>query len=153
LTCAGLSPSRSRTPRVPTTTAVTTTAASKPDPHVVAHLGDRGHRHPARPVARRHRRPAGHHRREPAQPAPEAVRQRPAPGQQGAHDGWPAVIGQGELDVVDLAGQAPGAVDDLAVEQLEGQQELAPGLLAHDPALVTIMRGMVAAATTLSTTR
>ena len=60
-----------------------------------------------------------------------------------------------ELDVVDLAHESPVAIHQLAVEQLEHRPHLttrADGFGAHEPALVAIMRGMVASATTVSTT-
>ena len=60
-----------------------------------------------------------------------------------------------ELDVVDLAHEPTVAIHELAVEELEHGPHLAAGadgFGAHEPALVTIMRGMVASATMVSTT-
>ncbi len=61
----------------------------------------------------------------------------------------------GELHVVDLADETTVAVDELAVEQLECRPDLATYVRrsdGHEPALVAIMSGIVARATTVSTT-
>ncbi|MCU1393162.1 MAG: hypothetical protein JWM34_1590 [Ilumatobacteraceae bacterium] len=58
----------------------------------------------------------------------------------------------GDLDVVDVAAQNPVAIDQLAIEEIERRVQDA-GRLGHDPPLVMIISGMVATATTTSTTR
>jgi hypothetical protein len=66
--------------------------------------------------------------------------------EEGGDDRKAPVVGHVELDVVDVAAQQPGAVDELVVQQLAAGIELASG--GHAPALVAIMSGIAATATT-----
>src|SRR4029453_15289206 len=68
---------------------------------------------------------------DPLQPGPEAAPDPAAEGagagQDGGHQRRAAAVGDGELEVVDLAGQPPVAVDELAVEQVQPGFEDAAG--------------------------
>src|SRR5215212_11532357 len=91
------------------------------------------------------------------QPGPSAAAdpaaERSRAGQDGRDHRLAAALGHLQLEVVDLAGQAAVGVDQLAVQQVQpGFQDAA----AHGrqlPALVRIIRGMVATATTSRSSR
>ena len=65
----------------------------------------------------------------------------------------PVVRGALELEVVDLAAQRAVAVAQLAVEQVEGGVERRARSAVMRPALVMIISGIVATATTTRMTR
>ena len=71
----------------------------------------------------------------------------------GGHQRRAAAGGEGQLQVVDLAGQAAVGVDQLAVQQLQGGGQGASGHGGQLPALVRTISGMVATATTTSKRR
>jgi hypothetical protein len=91
------------------------------------------------------------------QPGPEAAAdpaaEGPGAGQDGRDQRRAAALGQLELEVVDLAGEPPVAVDQLAVEQVQPGFQDAAGHGGQLPALVRTIRGIVATATTRSRSR
>ncbi len=97
----------------------------------------------------------GGRQRVPGVPA-DVVGERPEAGEEGGHARQRiGFVVDCELDVVDLAHESTVAIDQLPVEQLEHCPHLTPcahGFGVHEPALVAIMSGMVASATTVSTT-
>src|SRR4029079_12717285 len=62
------------------------------------------------------------------------------------------VGGDLEFEIVDLAGHATVAVEELMVEQCESGPELTTGRRIHARAFVAIMSGIVAIATMVSST-
>ena len=91
------------------------------------------------------------------QPDPEAATdppaQRPRPGQNRRHRRRAAAGGELQLEVVDLAGEPAVLVDQLAVQQVQSRLQDAAGHGGQLPALVKTINGIVATATTTSTSR
>src|SRR3954468_8229495 len=89
-----------------------------------------------------------------AQPAPRGAPDLPGERARSGenrrdHGQTVGLVGQLELEVVDLPGQASVGIDDLAPEQFEFRPHSPAAGAAHDPAFVAIIRGIVAIATTV----
>src|SRR5215218_7543980 len=87
------------------------------------------------------------------EPPPEPAAERPRPGQDGRHRRRAAAGGELQLEVVNLARQAAILVDQLPVEQVQSRVHGAAGHRDQLPALVRIINGIVATATTTSNRR
>jgi hypothetical protein len=82
-------------------------------------------------------------------PPPQGARA----GQDRRHQRRPAAGGELDLQVVDLAGEPPVAVDQLPVEQVQPGLQDAAGHGGQLPALVRTISGIVTTATTSSRSR
>jgi hypothetical protein len=118
--------------------------------HVGAEVGDPSHRDPSG-IVLRPLEGLGDACPHPAADAltVEALPERAGSGDQRDHVGS-AVLGDFDLEVVDVAGEQAVPIDHLVVEQVQRGEEHSGG---HWPPLVMIMRGIVASATNSRMTR